>query len=140
MVTRDSVGPGTSIPWNSPAVAKRHEVSSSVNRARRAGLGRSSWVSTSNGRRRRSSSAASCIARRLVKRASVRPPAAVMRACELVVDPGLVAGLARVREVGGAVEEGVGGVVERAADVEQLRALERQAHPLRGGSAARWRW
>ena len=118
------------MPWNSPAVAKRQAVSSSVKRARSAGLGRSSWVRMVNGQagpERGGGLVHGPPAREQGQRA---PAGRVDQRLQLVVHAGPVAGLAGIGEVGGAVQEGVGLVVERAADVEHVGALGRQPDPL----------
>ena len=48
ITTSDSVEPGTSTPWNSPAVANRHVSALSANALTSAGLGRSRWVRIGN--------------------------------------------------------------------------------------------
>ncbi len=80
MVSSDSAGPGTSTPCQKPMVANRHDRSSELKRATRAGFGRSDWVRTVQGIRGRRAVAAASIARQLVNRARVRPPAARMSA------------------------------------------------------------
>ena len=50
---------------------------------------------------------------------------------ELIGERGHVAGVARIGKVGGAVEEGVGLVVERAADIELDDLRRRHAEPAR---------
>ena len=117
------------MPWNSPAVANTQEVSSAVKRARSAGFGRSSCVRIVKGTRARSAVAAS----------DHRPPAGEQRQCpppgradeglELVEHSRLVAGMARVGQVGGAIEQRVLLVVEGAADVEQVGPVGRQPDP-----------
>ena len=86
MVTSDSVGPGTSMPWNSPTVANRHEVSSPAKRGEERRLGQVVLGEDVKGSAGGAApSAASTMARRLVNSASVRPPAAAMSASQLVV-------------------------------------------------------
>ena len=80
MATNDRAGPGTSTPCQKPMVANRHECSSALNWASRAGLGRSDWVSTGQRTRGRMASAAAVMARQLVNNASVRPSAASISA------------------------------------------------------------
>ena len=91
--------------------------------------------------RGRRASAAASMARQLVNRASVRPPAAAMSASSSSCIAGLEAGVARVGQVGGAVEQRVVLVVERAADVE-LRRSRRPSRPSRWPRTAAgwWRW
>ena len=61
----------------------------------------------------------------------MRPPAASIEVAQLVGEGVEVVGVARVGEVGGAVEEGVGLVVEGAADVELVDLHPVDAEPLR---------
>ena len=80
ITSNDSAEPGTSTPCQKPMVANRHELSSSLKAASRAGFGSSSWVSTRQGSPGERASAAARMARQLVNRANVRPPAARMSA------------------------------------------------------------
>ena len=81
MVTSDNAGPGTSTPCQKPMVANRQECSSVLNAGHQRRLGQ---VATGSAparapvRPRRP--AAAFMARQLVNRASVRPPAASIRA------------------------------------------------------------
>ena len=62
-------------------VANRHDRSSELKRATSAGLGSSDWVSTGQGSAAaHGAGRAASMARQLVNRASVRPPAARMSA------------------------------------------------------------
>ena len=63
MVTRESVGPGTSIPCQNPIVAKRLVAGSSANAATRAGFGMSRWLSSGPGSLSFRASTAASIAR-----------------------------------------------------------------------------
>ena len=96
-------------------------------RAHSAGLGRSRWVRIVYGTVARTAAAASSIARQLVNRASVRPPAAVMSAASSSCTAGAELLGPRVGEVPGAVQERVRRVVERAADVGDVGSVGRQA-------------
>ncbi len=80
MVTNESVRPGMSTPWKKPAVANRHDDSSSVNALTNAVLGRSRWVRIGTSTRPFTAAAAASIAFQLVNSASVRPPAAAINA------------------------------------------------------------
>ena len=59
---------------------------------------------------------------------------------ELVVQRRLGLGAAAVGQVAGHVEQGVGAVVEGAADVELVGREAAPGRAARPGAAARWRW
>ena len=79
MVTRLSEAPGTSTPCQKPMVAKRHVASSAANCSSRRPFGRSRCVRIGTSSRSWRAAAASSSTRKLVNRASVRPPAASIR-------------------------------------------------------------
>ena len=97
-------------------------------------MGSSPWSEHPVGEGPRRAAAAASMARRLVNRARVRPPAARMSAASSSMHGRLGLGPPAVGEVAGHVEQRVVREVERAADVELARDRTRRAQaPLAGG-------
>ena len=134
MVTSDSVRPGMSTPWKKPAVANRHDDSSSLNALTSAFLGRSRWVQDRDvdlgphgfGRRVHRLPAGEQRQRAATGRGDQRDQLVVHRR----------GGTAAIgdREVHRAVEQRVVLVVERAADVD--RSTSSAGRPTRSASDA----
>ena len=144
-------GSGRWSPVTAPARARRRPARSPwwrtgrsarrpLKRATSAGLGRSDWVSTLQGSRGRRAVAAASMARQLVNRARVRPPAARMSASSSVVHGRLEPGLIGDRE-GGRRSTGAPGGSSRTGC--RRRSRRRSPPVVRADGRDRvgwWRW
>ena len=125
MVTSDRVGPGRPRPARTTwwRTGRRR---GPRRRLEQLGLGQVALGQHPKARTGRRASAAPCMARQLVNRARVRPPAAVMSGPSSSCSAWRALGAAGVGEVGGAVQQGARPVREGAAHVEVVGARRRE--------------